>query len=161
IVDSPPSPRAGVPRWLHWWAVFTVLAALPLLLLGAEVTTRKVGMVDSVGMRSPLHLFEVAREKYAEEGLGYFTSMGNWGFLIEHSHRTFGWLVGFCAIVLALGLGFGQRKPLLRCMGLAALLGVSVQGFLGKYRVDLNAQGLAFIHGCFAQLVFAVLVATA
>jgi cytochrome c oxidase assembly protein subunit 15 len=141
-----------MPRWLHWWAILTVLAAFPLLLLGAEVTTHKVGMVDQVGMRSPWHLFEVAGEKLEE---------GNWGFLIEHSHRTFGWLVGICSIVLALGLGFGQRNALIRWLGGACLAGVCIQGLLGRYRVDMNAQGLAFIHGCFAQLVFALLVGTA
>ena len=142
----------ALPRWLHWWAIVPVLAAFPLLLLGAEVTTHQVGMVDSEGLRPPLHLFEVGKEKIEE---------GNTGFLIEHSHRTFGWLVGTCSIVLAVGLGFGQRNALLRWLGAACLAGVCLQGVLGIYRVNLNAQGLAFIHGCFAQLVFALLVGTA
>ena len=42
-----------VPRWIHWCAVLTVCAALPLLTLGAEVTTRGVGMVDPRGFRWP------------------------------------------------------------------------------------------------------------
>src|SRR5438552_4666260 len=107
--------KEALPRWLHWWAILTVAAAFPLLLLGAEETTHKVGMVDSVGLRTPWHLFEVAGEKLEE---------GNWGFLIEHSHRTFGWLVGICSIVFALGLGFGQRNTLLRWLGAACLAGV-------------------------------------
>jgi cytochrome c oxidase assembly protein subunit 15 len=142
----------AIPRWLHWWAIVTVLAAFPLLLLGAVVTTQKVGMVDSVGLRPPLHLFEVGGEKLEEKNIG---------FLIEHSHRTFGWLVGVCSIVLAVGLGFFQKNALLRWLGVACLAGVCIQGVLGIYRVNLNAQGLAFIHGCFAQLVFALLVGTA
>ena len=148
-----------VPRWLHWCAVFTVAAAFPLLFLGAEVTTHQVGMVDQVGMRTPWHLFEVAREKIEE---------GNWGFLIEHSHRTFGWLVGAGAIVVAVGLYLSQKKSRLRWLGVAALFAVTLQGLLGKYRVDAFrlvgpgfANELALIHGCFAQLVFALLVSVA
>ena len=45
------------PRWLHWWAVFTACAALPLVLLGAEVTTKQVGMVDPQGFRAPWPCF--------------------------------------------------------------------------------------------------------
>src|SRR5215813_4664924 len=86
------SDRTPVPRWLHRWAVLTACAALPLVLLGAEVTTRQVGMVDSQSVRTPWHLFTVSME---EHGLGY---------LIEHSHRFAGWFVGACAIILALGM---------------------------------------------------------
>lgn len=124
-------------------------ATLPLLLLGAEVTTKKIGMVDPVGFRAPWHLLTVPLE---EMGLGY---------LIEHSHRVAGFIVGTCAIVLAVGLGLQARSRWLRWLGLAALLGVCMQGVLGILRVNLNAlagRDLAFVHGLFAQLVFALLV---
>src|SRR5206468_303447 len=88
----------------------------------------------------------------------------NRGLLIEHSHRTVGWLVGMCAIVLALGLGFAQNQRRLRWMGLAALLAVSAQGVLGILRVKYHALAgpeIALIHGCTAQLVFALLVSVA
>ncbi len=145
-------PAAPVPRWLHWWALLTVLTALPMVLLGAEVTTKGVGMVDPTGFRAPWHLFTLPLR---ELGLGY---------LIEHSHRLFAYLVGFCSIVLAIGLYLGTRHPLLRWMGCLALLAVSLQGVLGIFRVNLNAllgPHLALVHGCFAQLTFAVLVSVA
>jgi heme A synthase len=148
------------PRWLHAVAVLTAILALPLLFLGAEVTTKQVGMVDQEGLRQPWHLVSLL----SQEGPRYFADPSNWGLLIEHSHRTVGWLVGSCVIVLALGLGFGQRQRLLRWMGLGALIAVSVQGVLGILRVKYNALAgpeIALVHGCSAQLVFAVLVSVA
>jgi cytochrome c oxidase assembly protein subunit 15 len=138
-----------VPRWLHWWAVFTACCAVPLVLLGAEVTTKQVGLVDPQGFRAPWHLLSVG---FREMGLGY---------VIEHSHRLFGFLVGTCSIVLALGLWLGTRHPVIRWLGWAALAAVSVQGVLGIFRVQLRDLDMALIHGLFAQLVFAFLVSVA
>ncbi len=156
----PPAPRPApvpvVPRWLHWWALLTLFCALPLILLGTEVTNKQIGMVDVEGFRAPWHLFTAPLRSW---GLGY---------LIEHSHRLVGFVVGICCIVLAFSLQFTARRPLLRWMGWVALLAVSTQGVLGILRVNLNArQGgwagpeLALVHGCFAQLVLAVLVGLA
>lgn len=142
----------SVPRWLHWWAILTVLMALPLVLLGAEVTTKQVGMVDPVSFRAPWHLFTLPLR---ELGLGY---------LIEHGHRLFGFLVGICAIVLAIGTYTGTRHPLVRWLGLVALAMVVAQGVLGIFRVGLNAifgSNLALVHGCFAQLAVATLLGVA
>jgi heme A synthase len=144
-----------VPRWLHAWAVLTACAALPLVLLGAEVTTKQVGMVDPQSVRVPWHLFTIPVAERFSRGLGY---------LIEHGHRTFGWLVGACAIVLALGLWFGARRSRVRWLGWLTLAMVSVQGVLGIFRVKLNALAgtdLALVHGLFAQLVVATLVGVA
>ena len=159
------SEALDTPRWLHWWAVLTVVCALPLLVLGAEVTSKKVGMVDPVPLRSPAHLFDVLREQ------GGFVNAVNalgLGFIIEHGHRTVGWLVGILAIGLAVLLPVSDRRRWMRWMGLAALLAVLSQGILGILRVYFDRQlnpdaGLttALIHGCTAQLVFALLVGVA
>jgi cytochrome c oxidase assembly protein subunit 15 len=153
-----PATTPETPRWLQWLAVATVCAALPLLLLGAEVTTKKVGMVDQKGFREPWHLF-VALWEYGQTG-----ETPPLGLVIEHAHRLAGFLVGICAIVLAAGLWFGQKRLWLRWLGVAALGGVIAQGILGIFRVNLNAvmgTDLALVHGCFAQLVFALLVSVA
>ena len=42
-----------VPSWLHALAVLTVLLTLPLLFLGAGVTSHGVGMIDPRGFRLP------------------------------------------------------------------------------------------------------------
>jgi len=156
------SPRT--PRWLHYWAVLTVVAALPLLTLGAEVTTKQVGMVDQAPIRWPWHLVSAIQEK----GGVTHVLQNEFGWLIEHSHRTFGWLVGVLVIGLAIGLWKCQNRRWLRWAGVFAVLGVTSQGILGILRVDLNQRidpsagsTLALIHGCTAQLVFALLVGVA
>jgi cytochrome c oxidase assembly protein subunit 15 len=139
-------------RWLHYWAILTVCATLPLLGLGAEVTTKQVGMVDREWPTVPWHLW---LESWQERGLG---------FLIEHGHRLAGYIVGCCVIGLMIGLRLGQSRRWLSWLGVAALVGVSMQGVLGGLRVRLNAwwgPELAMIHGCFGPLVFTLLVSLA
>jgi cytochrome c oxidase assembly protein subunit 15 len=86
------------------------------------------------------------------------------GFIIEHTHRLAGYVVGCCVIVLAAGLWRYHARRLLGWLGITALAAVVVQGLLGGFRVKLNAlvgTDLALIHGLFAQLVFALLVSLA
>jgi len=145
-----PSARRLAPRWLHYWAILTALLTVPLLFLGAEVTTKKVGMVDPVWPTSPAYLF--VEESAWEKGIG---------FLIEHGHRLAGWSVGFCVIVLAVGLWVWEPRRWVRWLGVVALVAVINQGLLGGMRVRLNAlmgTELALVHGCFGQLVFTLLV---
>jgi cytochrome c oxidase assembly protein subunit 15 len=133
--------------------VLTVCATVPLLLLGAEVTTKQVGMVDPVGFRAPWHLLQNLERAYRELG-----------FLIEHSHRLFGFMVGSCTIVLAVGLWWSEPRRWIRWLGVVALAGISLQGVLGILRVNQNVQmgrELALVHGCSAQLVFALLCSLA
>src|ERR1035438_4858291 len=87
------------PRWLHALAVLTVLLTLPLLFLGAGVTSHGVGMVDPRGFRWP---WEILRGLFDNNGFGW---------LLEYGHRTVAYLVGFCAIFLAIGCWFCDRRP--------------------------------------------------
>lgn len=140
-----------IPRWLHWWAVGTVCATFVLLALGSIVTTFRVGMTDPIWPTYPWHLLLISWEEPSR------------GFIIEHSHRLAGYIVGCCAIVLAAGLAFRARNPL-RWLGILALLAVIIQGLLGGFRVILHAilgTNLAMIHGTFAQIVFSLLVVIA
>jgi cytochrome c oxidase assembly protein subunit 15 len=140
------------PRWLHRWAVVTVCATVVLLALGAVVTTFRVGMADPVWPTYPWHLLLISYQEPRP------------GFLIEHTHRLAGYIVGCCVILLALGLWRYHGRRWLGWLGVAALVGVIVQGLLGGFRVRLNAlvgTDLALIHGLFAQLVFALLVSLA
>lgn len=140
-----------VPRWLRFMAWLTVVVALPLVLLGAETTTRGVGMADTVSLRTPWYFFTLNLRD---------TSLG---LLIEHSHRLFGWTVGICCILLAVGLQIKARGGY-RTLGWVALLAVIAQGVFGILRVKWNALAgseLAAFHGCFAQLTFATLVGVA
>ncbi|MGE3805340.1 MAG: heme A synthase [Gemmataceae bacterium] len=143
---------AFTPRWVHAWAVVTVCATFVLLLLGSLVTTKRAGMADPIWPTYPWHLWLVG-----------FTEPRP-GFIIEHSHRLAGYIVGTCTIVLAVGLLFVEPRRWVRLLGVAALLGVIAQGLLGGFRVLLDqwlGTDLAVIHGCFAQIVFAMLVVLA
>ncbi|MCI0684131.1 MAG: COX15/CtaA family protein [Gemmataceae bacterium] len=142
-------------RWpctiVHALAVLTVVAALPLLFLGAEVTTKGVGMADERSVVNPL------------QALNEFTGQ-SLGFRIEHSHRLAGWFVGLCGIALAGSLWIAESRRWLQWLGTAALLLIAAQGLLGIFRVSLNAwlgPTLAWVHGSFAPIVFATLVSVA
>ncbi len=137
---------------LHRWAVLTACATFVLLLLGAIVTTFRVGMADPIWPTYPWHLLIVSWEEPRP------------GFLIEHGHRLAGYVVGCCVIVLAVGIWRSDRPRGVRWLGVASLLGVIVQGLLGGFRVKLDrilGNDLALIHGCFAQIVFGLLVSLA
>ncbi len=140
------------PRWLHALAVLTVLLTLPLLFLGAGVTSHGVGMVDPQGFRLP---WDILNGLLQDNGFG---------MRLEYGHRTFGFLVGLCAIGLAGGCWLCERRSWLGWIATLALAMICVQGLLGIFRVDYNAlhgRTFALVHGVFAQLVFAVLVCVA
>jgi cytochrome c oxidase assembly protein subunit 15 len=144
--------KANDCRWIHRWAVFTACATFALVFLGSLVTTLRVGMADPVWPTYPWHLLLI---DWTEPKAGY---------LIEHTHRAAGYIVGCCIIVLMRALWLGQRRRWLRWLGVAALGAVIVQGLLGGFRVKLDellGTDLAFVHGCFAQLVFALIVTIA
>src|SRR5262245_15842367 len=113
--SQPTSTSSGVPRWLHRWAIVTAVLTFGLLTLGAVVTTFQVGMADPIWPTYPWHLLLVSWQEPRP------------GFIIEHSHRLAGYVVGTCVIVLAAGLGFAQSSRTLRWLGLVALSGVIVQ----------------------------------
>ncbi|MCI0463074.1 MAG: COX15/CtaA family protein [Gemmataceae bacterium] len=161
MTEGPPTIEAHAPpRWVHWWAVLTVCLTLPLLILGAEVTTRGVGMVDQRGFRWPGEIIRILADSGYRESLGLVLSFG---LVIELTHRLSGFLVGIAAIVLCVGL-LATGRGWKRWLGVAVLGAVTSQGLLGRYRVDLNAlfgNTLSLVHGCVAHLVFALLVSVA
>ena len=141
------------PCWLHAWSVLTACATVALLALGAVVTTFQVGMADPIW---PTVALAPGAHRLARAESGF-------------RHRAFaiGWpayVVGCCVIVLTVGLLLSARRSWLKWLGVAALAGVIVQGLLGGFRVVLHAwlgTKLAIIHGCFAQIVFSLLVSLA
>jgi len=140
------------PRWLHWLAVTTVLFTLPLLFLGAGVTSHGVGMVDPRGFRPP---WEIVSGLLQNSGFDW---------RLEYGHRTFGFVVGICAILLVLGCWFFDRRTWMGWLSVVALALIGTQGLLGIFRVDYNAlygREFATLHGMLAQVVFAVLVSMA
>ena len=141
------------PRWLHCLAVGTVCAALPLLFLGAEVTTKGVGMADSRSVVSPWQA--ISEFLQGNQSLGW---------AIEHSHRLFGWLVGLLGFMVLLGAWIADGRLWVKVLATAGFLMICSQGLLGIFRVQLHAffgPTLALIHGAFAPLVLATLASVA
>jgi cytochrome c oxidase assembly protein subunit 15 len=83
------------------------------------------------------------------------------GVLVEHGHRLLGAGIGLLTMALAVALGLGDRRRWVHALGVLAVVLVSVQGLIGGLRVVLLADRLAVVHGCLAQLFFALLVAVA
>src|SRR5205085_9867427 len=100
------------PRWLRLWAAGTLAALFALLALGAVVTSFRVGMADPVWPTEPWRLLLIDWQEPSR------------GFLIEHTHRLAGFVVGAAVAVLALGLWWTEPRPGFRSAGLAALAGL-------------------------------------
>jgi heme A synthase len=137
-------------RWSHAWAIATLICAFVAISSGALVTTLRVGMADPIWPTAPWTLFVISWQEPRP------------GFLIEHGHRLADWVTGFCSIGLAVSLWRSARSSLMRWLGIAAMMGVALQGLLGGLRVLLHAlqgPGLAWFHGAFGQAFFAFLSA--
>ena len=78
------------------------------------------------------------------------------GVLYEHSHRLIGSIVGILTIVLTLFIWLKDSRKWMKWLGIVALVGVIAQGVLGGLRVVHLSLVLAIIHGCLAQLFFAL-----
>jgi cytochrome c oxidase assembly protein subunit 15 len=126
--------------WPHRLAVLTTGATLVLIVAGGIVTTTGSGMAVPdwpTTFGHNMFLFPWAR------------MVG--GVLYEHAHRLIGSGVGLLTVSLA-GLLWGlDRRPWVRRLGAVALGAVLVQGTLGGLRVVWAADGLAIVHGAFAQ----------
>jgi cytochrome c oxidase assembly protein subunit 15 len=145
------TPRTE-PSWSRRLAWAVVLAALPLVLFGGTVTTLRAGMaIDGWWVLEPgrgdhfLLLYPVEK---------WFRDPGTFS---EHTHRLFGTLVGLLAIAYVLVATLRDRRREVVALAVASLVAICAQGALGGFRVLENSQDLAFLHGSFAQAVFALL----
>jgi heme a synthase len=102
-----------------------------LLVLGGFVTTFHVGMADPVWPTEPWYLF------------GISWSEPSAGFLIEHTHRLFGFLVGGFASVLALGIWWTDPKRSTRWLGFIGLL--TLLATFGQFHRELMKQKDALV----------------
>ena len=84
------------------------------------------------------------------------------GALFEFSHRVIAGSLGVFMLILAIVLWVKDRRPALRWFGVIAVGGVAVQAVLGgQVVIQLLHYWLPVIHACFAQIVFAAVVAIA
>lgn len=123
------------PRWLRYWAGGTLALLFVLLTLGAFVTSFKVGMADPIWPTRP---WQLALLNWQEKDRG---------FLIEHSHRLAGFIVGGMVSILAIGMWFTERKPKLKWAGVVSL--IALLGAFGQLHGTLikNQNQLREIQG--------------
>ena len=208
-------PIRPVPRWLHVWAILTVITTAAVLVLGGFVTTFRVGMADPVWPTEPWYL--ASNYKF------------DFGYLVEHFHRILAWALAPLGLLLTIGawayeprrglkwfgiaaiiailVTFGSFQAMLmrsprgeegfavylslvvmmaslvagfvaafralqtkctggtiRCLVIFGMVAAMIQGLLGGIRVrynDLFGREMSAVHGSFAQIVFALLIAVA
>lgn len=153
-------PTAATP-WLARYAKLVVVAAFWLIFTGGHTTTAGAGMAFPDW---PLSNGSLNPE-------GWLT---DFFMLLEHGHRLTAGLVATLVAVL-FGWVAVKRRDLPRAafwLALWALVGVLSQAVLGGLRVILDPQGIAattsaiattfrVLHGCFAQVELAIVVALA
>lgn len=84
------------------------------------------------------------------------------GALFEFSHRAIAGSLGVFMLILAIVLWVKDRRSALRWFGVIAVVGVAVQAVLGgQVVIQMLHYWLPVIHACFAEIVFAAVVAIA
>lgn len=85
--------------------------------------------------------------------------LGVWDVFLEHSHRLIGTAAGMMAVAVAALLAKCEPRRWVCFLGMAAVLGVGVQGALGGLRVIYDAPLLAKLHASAAPLLVALAAA--
>lgn len=119
-------PSRLFPRWVHVWSIITVVITTSLLILGVLVTTFKVGMADPIWPTEPWALALVNLQEAKP------------GYLIEHTHRLFGFLVGGCVSVLVISLWVNEPNKVARIAGVLGL--VAFIALFGQFHGQMTAQ---------------------
>jgi cytochrome c oxidase assembly protein subunit 15 len=131
---------------LFWFAVLNAVATFLLIGLGGLVTSHEAGMsVPDWPTSYGYNMFALP--------IKFWTG----GAFFEHTHRLLASAVGFLTTVLAIWLWLKDPRKWLHWLGIAAFLGVIVQGILGGLRVKWQMASLGIFHGAVAQS-FLVLV---
>lgn len=139
--------------WPHRLAVLLTCATFPLIWVGGLVTSYDAGMaVPDWPTTYGYNLFLYPWQTWV---------YGPWDLFIEHGHRLLAAVVGLLTIALAVTLWRRDERTWVRRLGLAAVVGVIVQGVLGGLRVRLDERLLAQIHGCVGPAFFALAAALA
>jgi cytochrome c oxidase assembly protein subunit 15 len=146
-----PSVQVVPPaRWLHRGSILLVGLVWPLIWVGGLVTTYSAGMAvpDWPGTYG-YNLFLYPYQTWL---------FGPFDLFIEHGHRLLGAFVGMVAIGTVLFAVLTEPRVWVRWLAAAILVAVIAQGALGGARVILADRGLAMLHGCTAEVFFAMCV---
>ena len=99
----------GYGRALHVFAVLMACAVFPLIIVGAGVTSKEVGMAFPDGFTANGHFWTNPPGWFAAEDTRW-----------EHGHRLLGRTVGILAIIVAIGCW--RRGGAVRVVGAGTLL---------------------------------------
>ena len=128
-------------KWLHWFAVFTALCTLILIVAG--------GLVTSTGSGLAVPDWPLSYGQLMPPMVG--------GIFYEHGHRMVATTVGILTIILAVWLSRKEQRSWLRKLGWVALALVIVQGALGGLTVLLLLPtAVSVTHATIAQTFFCV-----
>ena len=134
---------------IHRFAVFTACWTILLFVAGALVTSKDAALSVTDWPKSHGSWIPPLRSLQG-------------GDFFEFSHRFVAGVLGILTLLLAVSLVAGERRVWLRWLGAIAVLGVVVQAILGGQVVmQLLHYWLPVIHACFAEIVFAAVLAIA
>lgn len=144
------APRVAPVAWDAAFAWVACAAMLLLISIGGLVTGFRAGMaVDDWPKTFGYNMFL------------YPLARMTGGVFYEHAHRLMGSLVGLTSFTLAVLLTLRRRSIAALVLIWIVGLGVAVQGIMGGLRVTENNVDLAVVHGFFAHVVLAGMVAAA
>lgn len=147
---TPAGDQSPPGRWLHRGAVLLVGLVWPLIWVGGQVTTYAAGMaVPDWPATYGYNLFLYPYQTWL---------FGPFDLFIEHGHRLLGALVGMVAIVTVGFAWWSDPRRWVRWLTVVVLVAVIAQGLLGGLRVILADRTLAMVHGCTAEIFFALCV---
>jgi heme A synthase len=132
-----------VPRWLHVWAVVTVVATLVLLAIGQLVTSFAAGMADPLWPTEPWYVFHTATPSEKTR----FRSESS--YFLEHSHRIAAFTVGGLVVVLALGLWGTEPRKVARWVAIGGVI-VLLGGF-GEFHREMMVQNKLIQDGTLSK----------
>jgi cytochrome c oxidase assembly protein subunit 15 len=134
---------------IHRFAKFVVAWTVLLFIAGALVTSNNAALSVPDWPKSFGTWFPSLRQLAG-------------GAFFEHSHRVIACGLGIFTLALAILIWLKDERRWLRWLGVIAVAGVAVQAVLGGEVVrQLLQYWLPVIHACFAQIVFAAVLAIA
>ena len=133
-------------RALHWFAVFTAVCTLFLIVAG--------GLVTSTGSGLAVPDWPLSYGQIMPPMVG--------GIFYEHGHRMVATTVGLLTIILAVWLSRKEKRAWLRRLGWIALGAVIIQGALGGLTVlFLLPTAISATHATIAQTFFCIIASIA
>lgn len=144
--DAPSSPR-----WLHRFAVVTLVATFVLIVAGGIVTTRDAGLAVPDW---PLSFGKLMPERWY--------AIGN--IAAEHTHRMIAGTVAMLMLSLAICVQLNERRGWVRRLAWAALAAVIAQALLGGATVLVLSEARTYIrifHAVLAQTFFMLMMTLA